>query len=221
MSSLTCDILARIPSQPPCYVDHRGRCNFGYLVRITRNVIIYDIWEVTTRKWRKLTRIYGKYIDVDMRRALETVKGGVSVQVTVQRLKISKTNFMRRLFANLSLSIASVSHREHLGQPEEVKTILSNICYIWKKCFANIMKRIFYLMITWHTILFCICLFQFSTYFEHSSAHHKEIHLYQYDIWYMSLYVGDIYQISYWYKLISLWWALECSKHVENWYKHI
>jgi len=32
---------------------------------------------------------------------------------------------------------------------------------------------------------------QFSTCFEHSSAHHQEIKLYQYDIWYMSLYVGD------------------------------
>jgi len=39
--------------------------------------------------------------------------------------------------------------------------------------------------------VFCICLFQFSTCFEHSSAHHQEIQLYQYDIWYMSLYVGD------------------------------
>ena len=50
------------------------------------------------------------------------------------------------------------------------------------------------------------------TCFEHSSAHHQEIHLYQYDICCMSLYVGDrlpskpayqavtyIYQISYWY----------------------
>ena len=38
---------------------------------------------------------------------------------------------------------------------------------------------------------FCIRLFQFSTCFEQSSAHHQEIQLYQYDIWYMSLYVGD------------------------------
>ena len=34
---------------------------------------------------------------------------------------------------------------------------------------------------------FCICLFQFSTCFEHSGAHHQEIQLYQYDVWYMSL----------------------------------
>jgi len=40
-------------------------------------------------------------------------------------------------------------------------------------------------------LFFCICLFQFSTCFELSSAHHQEIQLYQYDIWYMSFYVGD------------------------------
>ena len=38
---------------------------------------------------------------------------------------------------------------------------------------------------------FCICLFQFSTCFENSSAHHQEIQLYHYDIWYISLNVGD------------------------------
>jgi len=37
---------------------------------------------------------------------------------------------------------------------------------------------------------FCICLFKFSTYFELLSVHHQEIQLYQYDIWYMSLYAG-------------------------------
>ena len=31
---------------------------------------------------------------------------------------------------------------------------------------------------------------------------------------------SDVYQISYWYNWISWWWALECSKHVENWNKH-
>ena len=49
----------------------------------------------------------------------------------------------------------------------------------------------FYLMTNLTQILFYICLFQFSTYFEHSSAHHQEFQFYQYDIWYMSLYVGD------------------------------
>ena len=38
---------------------------------------------------------------------------------------------------------------------------------------------------------FFICLFIISTCFEHSSAHHQESQLYQYDIWCMSLYVGD------------------------------
>jgi len=36
-----------------------------------------------------------------------------------------------------------------------------------------------------------ICLFHFSTCFEQPCAHHQEIQLYQYDPWYMSLYVGD------------------------------
>ena len=31
---------------------------------------------------------------------------------------------------------------------------------------------------------------------------------------------SDTYQISYWYSWVSWWWALECSKHVENWNKH-
>ena len=39
--------------------------------------------------------------------------------------------------------------------------------------------------------LFCIRLFQFSTCFEQPCAHHQEIQSYQYDIWYMSFYVGD------------------------------
>jgi len=33
-------------------------------------------------------------------------------------------------------------------------------------------------------------LFQFTTCFEQPSAHHQESQLYQYDLWYMSLYVG-------------------------------
>ena len=36
-----------------------------------------------------------------------------------------------------------------------------------------------------------ICLFQFSTCFEQPSAHLQESQLYQYDLWYVSLYVGD------------------------------
>jgi hypothetical protein len=40
-------------------------------------------------------------------------------------------------------------------------------------------------------LFFRICLFQICTCFEHSRAHHQNNELYQYDIWYMSLYVGD------------------------------
>ena len=40
-------------------------------------------------------------------------------------------------------------------------------------------------------LFFRIHLFQISTCFEHPFAHHQENQLYQYDIWYTSLYVGD------------------------------
>ena len=90
----------------------------------------------------------------------------------------------------------------------------------------------FYILLTVHIITIfvnnlkhnsfsCICLFQFSTCFEQPSAHHQYSQLYQYDLWYMSLYVGDIYQMSYWYNWLSWWWAHGCSKHVENWNKQI
>jgi hypothetical protein len=58
-------------------------------------------------------------------------------------------------------------------------------------------------------------LFRFSTCFEQPCAHHQESQLYQY-IWYMSLCVGDIYQMLYWYNWISWRWAQGSSKHVEN-----
>ena len=38
---------------------------------------------------------------------------------------------------------------------------------------------------------FHICLFRYYTCFEQPFAHHQENQLYQYDIWHMSLYVGD------------------------------
>jgi len=73
-----------------------------------------------------------------------------------------------------------------------------------------------------------MCLFQFSTCFEQLRAHHQENQLYQYNIWYMSLCVGDhfvcrspIYQMLYWYNWFSWWWAWGCLKHVENWNKDI
>jgi hypothetical protein len=97
---------------------------------------------------------------------------------------------------------------------------------------------------TWRTILFSICLFHFSTCFEQPRAHHKENKLYRYSIWYVSFCVGDrlvcrlgrkflpdlhttrsptqsdTYQI-YRYNWFSWWLARGCSKHVENWNKHI
>jgi hypothetical protein len=35
--------------------------------------------------------------------------------------------------------------------------------------------------------------------FEHLRAHHQENELYQYDIWYMSLYVGDRLVCMFWW----------------------
>jgi len=32
---------------------------------------------------------------------------------------------------------------------------------------------------------------------------------------------SDIYQMLYWYNWFSWWWARGCSKHAENWNKHI
>ena len=32
---------------------------------------------------------------------------------------------------------------------------------------------------------------------------------------------SDIYQMLYWYNWFTWWWARVCSKHVENWNKHI
>ena len=72
-----------------------------------------------------------------------------------------------------------------------------------------------------HTSFSYICLFQFSTCFEERRSHHQESPLYLYYLWYMSFYVGDIYQRSYWYNWLSWWWALGRSKHVENWNKQI
>ena len=96
-----------------------------------------------------------------------------------------------------------------------------------------------FVLITSLTHFFLMCLFHFSTCFEHPSAHHQENKLYQYIIWYISLCVGgrlvcrspdlytrrpptqsDIYQMMYWCNWLSWWWALCCSKHVEKWNKH-
>ena len=91
---------------------------------------------------------------------------------------------------------------------------------------------------------FLVCLFQFYTCFEKPYTHHQESHFYQYDIRYMSLCVGDRLVCGYGWIYIhtcipdchlcivtctrclidtidSWWWAHGCSKHVENWNKHI
>ena len=86
---------------------------------------------------------------------------------------------------------------------------------------------------------FSVCLFQFFTCLEQTRVHHQENQLYQYSIWHMSLCVGDsfvcrsnlhtkrsptqsdVYQMLYWYNWFSWWCARGCSKHVENWNKHI
>jgi len=72
-----------------------------------------------------------------------------------------------------------------------------------RSVFQVIVSTEFYVLLTVHLGIilvnnqldaqfsFRICLFQISTRFEHSCAHHQENQLYQYDIWYMSLYVGD------------------------------
>jgi hypothetical protein len=92
---------------------------------------------------------------------------------------------------------------------------------------------------TWRTILFSICLFQFSTCFEQPRVHYKKNQLYQYNIWYVSLCrwpssmqvlpelhtrrsptQSDTYQMLYWYNWFSWWWARVCSQHVDNWNKH-
>jgi hypothetical protein len=36
-----------------------------------------------------------------------------------------------------------------------------------------------------------------------------------------SLTQSDTWQMLYWYNWFSWWWARGCSKHVENWNKHI
>ena len=63
-------------------------------------------------------------------------------------------------------------------------------------------STIFYVLLTVHLgiiivnnqlayILFGIRLFRYTTCFEQPCVRHQENQLYQYDIWHMSLYVGD------------------------------
>jgi hypothetical protein len=81
---------------------------------------------------------------------------------------------------------------------------------------------------------FSMYLFQFSTCFEQSRAHHQENQLYQYNLWYISLCVAWPFRVQvgkflsdlntkqlYWYNWFSWWWARGCSKDAENWNKYI
>jgi len=63
-----------------------------------------------------------------------------------------------------------------------------------------------------HNFFSYVCLFQFSTCFEQPSARHQESQLYQYDLWYMSLFVGDrvVCRLSLHTDWLSWWWALGC-----------
>jgi len=62
-----------------------------------------------------------------------------------------------------------------------------------------------------HNSFSYIYLFQFSTCFEQPSAHHQENQLYQYDLWYMSLYVGDRVVCRFWWN--SSWIIYkDCNK---------
>ena len=73
---------------------------------------------------------------------------------------------------------------------------------VWPCKFDTITTLVFYVSLTVHVITIFvnnsthnyfsyICLFQFSICFGKPSAHHQESQLYQYDLQYMSLYVGD------------------------------
>ena len=55
---------------------------------------------------------------------------------------------------------------------------------------------------------------QFSTCFEQPCAHHQDSQLYQYDIWYMSLYVGDRVVCRFGCKSISIQTRLD--RHTQS-----
>ena len=85
----------------------------------------YNLWYLrgdNKKRKKSDTNIWQIYIyiytEVNMRRVLEMVKGGVSVNVTVERLKIPET---RKVSDKLSLSKVSVNHRELLDLPEDVE----------------------------------------------------------------------------------------------------
>ena len=63
-----------------------------------------------------------------------------------------------------------------------------------------------------------ICLFQFSTCFEQPCAHHQESQFYQYDLWYMSLYVGDrvVPHLYLFIPVLYMFRATKCSSSGES-----
>jgi len=87
-----------------------------------------------------------------------------------------------------------------------------------------------------HNSFSYICLFQFCTCFERPSADHQESQLYQYDLWYMSLYVGgfvilfqfctcfeqpsadhqesQLYQYGLWYMSLYIGGRVICRFHL-------
>jgi len=65
---------------------------------------------------------------------------------------------------------------------------------------------------------FPLCLFQFSTFFEQPRAHHRENQSYLYNIWYMSLYVGDPFCVQVGKELSDLHtkWVTDTEWHIPD-----
>jgi hypothetical protein len=64
-----------------------------------------------------------------------------------------------------------------------------------------------------------VYLFQFSTCFEHPCAHHQENQLYLYDIWYMSLYVGDRLVCRFGWNRSSFIQTCTLDGHLHSWHR--
>ena len=118
------------------------------------------------------------------------------------------------------------------------KTPVLNLDEDFMFCWPYILLQSLQITNLTHNSFSYICLFQFSTCFEQPSVHHQESTVSIWSLVYVTLcrwpcgmqvYLhttrsptySDIYQRSYWYSWLSWWWALGCSKHVENWNKQI
>jgi len=105
---------------------------------------------------------------------------------------------------------------------QEIQSTVALICWPLELCKLEVSLLYIYIHfvdrasycnptnLTHNYFLKFVYLFKFSTCFEQTCALHQERQFYQYDHWYMSLYVGDIYQGSYWYNWVSWWRALRC-----------